>query len=87
MQIDNDVVRALGSPYLVVTAIFVVGWLPNAGQPLPRGLFWPIVPIVALGVGLVGRPSHGNALMTKGGIRWRSYSQDSSSLRTGSSRP
>jgi hypothetical protein len=39
--------------YLVMNAFFVAGWAPNAGQPLPAGFFWPIIPILAWGVGLL----------------------------------
>ncbi|MGZ6256836.1 MAG: 2TM domain-containing protein [Candidatus Limnocylindria bacterium] len=39
--------------YLVMNAVFVAGWAPNAGQPLPGGFFWPIIPIVAWGTGLL----------------------------------
>jgi hypothetical protein len=39
--------------YVVMNGLFVVGWLPNAGKPLPEGLFWPAVPIVLWGLGIV----------------------------------
>jgi hypothetical protein len=38
--------------YLVMNAFFVAGWSPNLGKPLPEGFFWPIIPIVAWGLGL-----------------------------------
>ena len=39
--------------YPVLNAVFGAGWAPSAGQPLPGGVFWPIIPIVAWGTGLL----------------------------------
>jgi membrane protein required for beta-lactamase induction len=40
--------------YVAVNTMLIVIWAFNsAGQPWPRGMFWPIIPIVGWGVGLV----------------------------------
>jgi hypothetical protein len=39
--------------YVVLNALFVIGWLPNLGEPLPAGFFWPAIPMLAWGAGLV----------------------------------
>ena len=40
--------------YVAVNTMLIVIWaFTNAGQPWPRGIFWPIFPIVGWGAGLV----------------------------------
>jgi 2TM domain len=40
--------------YVSINALFVVIWaMTNAGQPYPRGFFWPLFLMVGWGVGVV----------------------------------
>ena len=40
--------------YVAVNTMLTVIWaFTSAGQPWPRGIFWPIFPIIGWGVGLV----------------------------------
>lgn len=40
--------------YLTVNTMLTVIWaFTSAGQPWPKGFFWPVFPIVAWGVGVV----------------------------------
>jgi 2TM domain len=51
--------------YLAVNTMLIVIWAyTNAGQPWPKGMFWPVIPLVGWGAGLVMHgyaTYHGNA--------------------------